>query len=151
MRDKHRSAFAFLFHMLVYWWSLRSKIVRMALIIPPKVITYMQFYSRNYDPTPLSWEQIISECRSSTVWQGLIVWCSTTHTQYGGKIREKLVLTYKTHAINVEAHCLNVRVNLLAELWLQELPSVIGASNLTGCETLYLTKFFSNDLRNLCM
>ena len=61
-------------------------------------------------------------------------------TQYGGRIKERLVSTYKTHAINFEAHFLNVRVNLLAELWLQELLSVIEASNLTGCEILYLTK-----------
>ena len=70
------------------------------------------------------------------VWQGLIVWCSTMHTQYGGRIKERLVSTYKTHAINFEAHFLNVRVNLLAELWLEESLSVIEASNLTGCEIL---------------
>ena len=37
----------------------------------------------------------------------------------------KLVLTYTIHVINFEAHSLNVRVNLLTEPWLQELPSEI--------------------------
>ena len=67
--------------------------------------------------------------------------------------REKLVLTYKTHAINVEAHCLNVRVNLLAELWLQELLSVIESSNLTGCEYIvpHQSIVYCENLRNIRM